>query len=77
MQFAAHEVNHSYKDFHLDHRVHGEGNLACREKYGMDAVGLLSDPACQVPEDRAVLPADQIFISRIKNKAVIKHFGNP
>lgn len=44
MQFAAHHIGHTYRDFYLDHRVLVEANIACMETFGMDAVGLISDP---------------------------------
>lgn len=44
MQFAAHHIGKTYKDFYLDHTVLVQANLACRRDFGMDAVGLISDP---------------------------------
>lgn len=44
MQFAAHHIGRTYKDFYLDHEVLVEANLACLRDFGMDAVGLISDP---------------------------------
>lgn len=72
MQYAAHEVNHSYKDFYLDHKVLVEGNLACRERYGMDAVGSLSDPyressayglQLKYPEEGVPIPQGHLIIN--------------
>lgn len=45
MQFAAHQIGASYRDFYLHHETLVEANLACLETFGMDAVGLISDPA--------------------------------
>lgn len=44
MQFAAHHIGKTYKDFYLDYEVLTAANLACMEDFGMDAVGLISDP---------------------------------
>ncbi|MBN1261266.1 MAG: uroporphyrinogen decarboxylase family protein [Anaerolineae bacterium] len=44
MQFAAHQIGKSYRDFYTDHEVLVEANIAGRERFGMDAVGLISDP---------------------------------
>ena len=45
MQFAAHYVGKTYRDFYLDHETLVAANIACRDDFGMDAVGLISDPA--------------------------------
>jgi uroporphyrinogen decarboxylase len=45
MQFAAHQIGKTYRDFYLDHKILVEANIACLETFGMDAVGLISDPA--------------------------------
>jgi uroporphyrinogen decarboxylase len=44
MQFAAHQIGKSYRDFYLDHENLVAANIACMETFGMDAVGLISDP---------------------------------
>ncbi len=44
MQFAAHQIGASYRDFYTDHEILVEANLVCMERFGMDAVGLISDP---------------------------------
>ena len=44
MQFAAHHIGKSYSDFYLDHETLVAANIACMETFGMDAVGLISDP---------------------------------
>jgi MtaA/CmuA family methyltransferase len=44
MQFAAHHIGLSYRDFYLDHNNLVVANIACMETFGMDAVGLISDP---------------------------------
>ncbi len=44
MQFAAHHIGKSYRDFYLDHRVLVAANISCMETFGVDAVSLISDP---------------------------------
>ncbi len=44
MQFAAHHIGKTYRDFYLDHETLVAANIACMETFGMDAVGLISDP---------------------------------
>ncbi len=44
MHFAARYAGYSYGEFASDHRVLVESNLRCQEAFGMDAVGLISDP---------------------------------
>ena len=44
MQFAAHHIGKTYRDFYLNHETLVEANIACLETFGMDAVGLISDP---------------------------------
>lgn len=44
MQFAAHHIGKSYRDFYLDHENLVAANIACMQTFGMDAVGLISDP---------------------------------
>jgi uroporphyrinogen decarboxylase len=60
MQFAAHHFGVNYRDFYLDHENLVAANIACMEVFGMDAVGLISDPMreaeafgarCEYPEE--------------------------
>lgn len=44
MHFAARFAGYSYGEFASDYRVLVESNLKCREEFGMDAVGVISDP---------------------------------
>jgi MtaA/CmuA family methyltransferase len=44
MHFAARYSGFSYGRFASDYRALVESNLRCREDFGMDAVGLISDP---------------------------------
>ncbi len=60
MQFAAHHVGCTYRDFYLDHENLVKANVACWHDFGTDAVGLISDPMreaeafgaeCNYPEE--------------------------
>jgi len=44
MHFAARYSNTTYRRFASDYRVLVESNICCQEDFGMDAVGLISDP---------------------------------
>jgi MtaA/CmuA family methyltransferase len=44
MTFAAREIGRKYSEFARDYRVLVEGNLTCMERYGFDAVSVISDP---------------------------------
>jgi uroporphyrinogen decarboxylase len=44
MQFAAHLIGATYRDFYLNHETLVEANAACMEAFDMDGVGLISDP---------------------------------
>jgi len=44
MHFAARHAGFNYGQFASDYRALVESNLRCREDFGMDAVGLISDP---------------------------------
>jgi len=44
MAIAAREAGASYREFVSDYRKLAEGSLACAEKYGLDSVGVISDP---------------------------------
>ena len=44
MHFAARHSGYTYREFASDYRVLVESNLKCMEDFGMDAVGLISDP---------------------------------
>lgn len=45
MQFAAHEISRSYRDYYTDHRVLAQSWTACMERYGAESAMLISDPA--------------------------------
>ena len=44
MQFAAHLIGATYRDFYLNYETLVEANVACMEAFDMDGVGLISDP---------------------------------
>jgi len=44
MHFAARHAGFSYRQFASDYRALVESNMKCLEDFGMDAVGLISDP---------------------------------
>lgn len=44
MHFAARYAGYSYGEFASDFRVLVDSNLKCLDEFGMDAVGLISDP---------------------------------
>ena len=44
MAIAAREAGVSYREFVTDYRKLAQGSLACAEKYGLDSVGVISDP---------------------------------
>ena len=44
MAVAAREAGASYREFVTDYRKLAEGSLICAEKYGLDSVGVISDP---------------------------------
>ena len=44
MHFAARHAGYTYGQFASDYRALVESNLRCRDDFGMDAVGVISDP---------------------------------
>jgi len=44
MQFAAAHLGATYGDFCSQHAVKAEGNIRCAEAFGLDVVGVMSDP---------------------------------
>lgn len=44
MQFAAAHIGAKYGAFCSDYRVKAEGNVRCAEDFGLDLVGVMSDP---------------------------------
>jgi hypothetical protein len=53
MQFAAHQIGVSYRDFYLDHENLVAANISCMEIFNLDAVGLISDPMQEADAFRA------------------------
>ena len=45
MQFAAHHIGRSYRDFYLDHTVLVAANMRCMRDFRTDTVSCISDPA--------------------------------
>jgi MtaA/CmuA family methyltransferase len=44
MHFAAHFTGKNYGEFASDYRVLAEANLRCMDEFGLDLLGLISDP---------------------------------
>lgn len=86
MHFAARHAGFSYGRFASDYRALVESNLRCREDFGMDAVGLISDPYREtsafganvtfpdeeVPRCMDILVRSQEDILHLKNPDVYK-----
>jgi len=86
MHFAARHSGYTYGEFASDHRVLVECNLRCLEDFGMDAVGLISDPYREtsafgaritfpdegVPQCREILVNSIRDIEALKNPDVFK-----
>ena len=47
MQFATEYIGKTYADFAADCRVLVEANIRCRDDFGLDMVGVMSDPYCE------------------------------
>ncbi|MFH2132499.1 MAG: uroporphyrinogen decarboxylase family protein [bacterium] len=82
MQFAARQIGVSYRDLYLDHRVLVEANLHCLEKFGMDAVSLISDPSREAEAFGATFDYPESYVPRctrypVKTIADIKALKNP
>ena len=44
MHFAANFIGKTYGEFASDYRVLAEANLRCMDEFGLDMLGLISDP---------------------------------
>jgi MtaA/CmuA family methyltransferase len=55
MQFACAEIGAKYRDYCTDYRVLVEGQLRTAEKYGIDYVNTMSDPAREAADCGAVV----------------------
>jgi len=67
MQFAAQFIGKSYRDFYTDHNTLVDANIACMEIFGIDALGLISDPfreseafglVCEYPDNAVPKPKE-------------------
>ena len=47
MQFATQHIGKNYADLASDYRVLVEANIRCRDDFGIDLVGVMSDPYCE------------------------------
>jgi len=82
MHRAARHTGFTYGQFASDYRALVESNLRCREDFGMDAVGLISDPYRETSAfgakitfpDEAVPRCMEILVSSIED---IKRLKNP
>jgi len=82
MHRAARHAGFTYGQFASDYRALVESNLRCREDFGMDAVGLISDPYRETSAfgakitfpDEAVPRCMEILVSSIED---IKRLKNP
>jgi MtaA/CmuA family methyltransferase len=86
MHFAARYAGFTYGKFASDFKALVESNLRCRETFGMDAVGLISDPYREtaafgakitfpdeaVPRCMELLVRSMEDISQLKNPDVLK-----
>lgn len=86
MHFAARYAGHSYGEFASDYKVLVKSNLKCLADFGMDAVGLISDPyretaafgakidflAEAVPRCKEILVRSMEDIKLLKNPDVYK-----
>lgn len=81
MHFAARHAGYSYGQFASDYRVLVESNLRCRDDFGMDAVGVISDPfretsafgAKVVFPDEAVPRCTEILVRSLEDIALLRN----
>jgi uroporphyrinogen-III decarboxylase len=82
MQFAAHQIGKIYSEFYLDHENLVAANIHCLKTFGMDAVGLISDPVrkaeaygaeCEYPDEMGLHCAN----SPIKTMADVEALTQP
>jgi MtaA/CmuA family methyltransferase len=86
MHFAARHAGYTYGQFASDYRALVESNLRCRDDFGMDAVGVISDPFREtsafgarvvfpdeaVPRCMEILVRSMEDIDRLKNPDVYR-----
>jgi uroporphyrinogen decarboxylase len=82
MQFAAQFAGKSYRELYTDHNTLVDANIACMEKFGTDAVGLISDPfreaeafglICEYPDNAVPKPTGY----PIKTMEDVANLSNP
>jgi MtaA/CmuA family methyltransferase len=81
MHFAARYSGFTYGEFASDFKALVESNLRCREAFGMDAVGLISDPYRETAAfgakvsfpDEQVPRCMEILINSIEDIALLKN----
>jgi MtaA/CmuA family methyltransferase len=81
MHFAARYAGYTYGEFASDFKALVESNLRCREAFGMDAVGLISDPYRETAAfgakvsfpDEQVPRCMEILINSIEDIALLKN----
>lgn len=73
MQFAAHHIGRTYRDFYLDHEVLVAANIACMHDFGLDAVGLISDPYRETAAFGAVLNYPDEAVPHPQGPIVVTH----
>ena len=82
MHFAARYAGYSYGAFAADHRVLVESNLRCLEAFGLDAVGLISDPYRETAAFGARITVPEEAVPRchgpvVRNMEDLKGLKNP
>jgi len=81
MHFAARYSGYSYGEFASDFRALVESNLRCRDAFGMDAVGLISDPYRETSAfgakvtfpDEQVPRCMEILVNSVEDIALLKN----
>ncbi|MEA3462894.1 MAG: uroporphyrinogen decarboxylase family protein [Bacteroidota bacterium] len=81
MHFAARHAGYSYGQFASDYRALVESNLRCRDDFGMDAVGVISDPYRETAAfgarvsfpDEAVPRCTEILVRSLEDIALLKN----
>jgi MtaA/CmuA family methyltransferase len=82
MHFAARYIGKTYREFASDYRVLVESNLRCLEDFGMDAVGLISDPYRETAAfgAKVTFPEDSVprcLETLVKTEDDIRQLKNP
>jgi len=82
MHFAARHAGYTYGQFASDYRALVDSNLRCRDAYGMDAVGVISDPYRETAAFGAKVTFPEEAVPRckeiiVRNMEDIGHLKNP